>query len=230
MGTGFNVAQSSYLVPNIVLYQVLSVDMVDIEWMYGMFHVSWTNFSFNRTHLGIVLPYTASLWLITLFMCTHKWYRIDIQCHKQFHLKPKAAINYTEISSLICKTILIFNEHNFQYNSLYAKFTDIKNLPVVQSLTVKFRGNNCSLMTSCARWLVHGTEIMTYAETVSSWFLLNLKCFKLRETYYRNMRHLLPFLVIWRSKACCITTFSYIITLVCICNVWKNMLGVGFSI
>ena len=37
----------------------------------------------------------------------------------------KAAINYIEISSLICK--IIFNEHNFQYNLLYAKFTDIKN-------------------------------------------------------------------------------------------------------
>ena len=28
---------------------------------------------------------------------------------------PKAAIQYTEISSLIRKTILIFNEHNFQF-------------------------------------------------------------------------------------------------------------------
>ena len=30
----------------------------------------------------------------------------------------------------------------------------------------------------------HGKEIMTYAETVPSWFLLNLKVSKLRETYY----------------------------------------------
>ena len=30
----------------------------------------------------------------------------------------------------------------------------------------------------------HGTEIMTYIETVPSWFLLNLKVSKLRETYY----------------------------------------------
>ena len=29
---------------------------------------------------------------------------------------PKAAIKYTEISSLIRKIILILNEHNFQYN------------------------------------------------------------------------------------------------------------------
>ena len=41
---------------------------------------------------------------------------MEIQCHKGFHLKPKAAINYTEISSRICKTISIFNEHNFQSN------------------------------------------------------------------------------------------------------------------
>ena len=39
-----------------------------------------------------------------------------------FHLKPNAVINYTEISSLVSKTILIFNKHNFQYNSLYVKF------------------------------------------------------------------------------------------------------------
>ena len=36
-------------------------------------------------------------------MCTLKWLSsIEIQCHKGFHLKPKAAINCTEISSLIC--------------------------------------------------------------------------------------------------------------------------------
>ena len=38
---------------------------------------------------------------------------------------PKAAINYTEISSLICKTILILNERNFQYNLLYVKIADM---------------------------------------------------------------------------------------------------------
>ena len=42
-------------------------------------------------------------------------------------IKPKAAINCTKILSLICKTILIFNEHSFQYDLLYAKFTDIKS-------------------------------------------------------------------------------------------------------
>ena len=52
---------------------------------------------------------------------------IEIQCQEGSHLKPKATINYTEISSLICKTILIFNEHNFQYYSLYEKFTDVKS-------------------------------------------------------------------------------------------------------
>ena len=36
---------------------------------------------------------------------------IKIQCHKRFHLKPKAAINCIEISSVICKTILIFNSY-----------------------------------------------------------------------------------------------------------------------
>ena len=62
-------------------------------------------------------------------MCTLKLLlSIEIQCHKGFHLKPKAAINNTEISSLICKTILIFNEHNFQY------------LLVVCNPTVKFFG------------------------------------------------------------------------------------------
>ena len=52
----------------------------------------------------------------------------EIQCHEGFHLKPKAAINNTEISSLICKTVLVFNEHNFQY------------LLVVRSPIVKFFG------------------------------------------------------------------------------------------
>ena len=28
-------------------------------------------------------------------------------------------MNYTEISSFICKTISIFDEHNFQYNSRF---------------------------------------------------------------------------------------------------------------
>ena len=53
---------------------------------------------------------------------------MEIQCHKGFPLKPKAAINNTENSSLICKKILIFNEHNFQY------------LLVVRSPIVKFFG------------------------------------------------------------------------------------------
>ena len=76
-------------------------------------------------------------------MCKLKsLYSIEIQCHKRFHLKPKAAINYTEISSLICKTILIFNEHDFQNYSLYAKFTNKKlNVNIFEySPAVKFLG------------------------------------------------------------------------------------------
>ena len=53
-------------------------------------------------------------------MYTLKWlYRIEIQCHKRIHLKPNAAINYREISSVIYETIFILNKHNFQYKSLY---------------------------------------------------------------------------------------------------------------
>ena len=49
------------------------------------------------------------LWLIALLMCTLEWSSsLELQCHKKFHLKPKAAINYTEISPLIC--------HWYQYN------------------------------------------------------------------------------------------------------------------
>ena len=60
-------------------------------------------------------------------MCTLKLlYSIEIQFHERFHLKPKAAIDSSETSSPVCKTI--FNGHNFQYNSLSAKFTDIKKL------------------------------------------------------------------------------------------------------
>ena len=36
--------------------------------IYGMFHVSWTTFSVNITHLGMVLPYITWLWLITFPM------------------------------------------------------------------------------------------------------------------------------------------------------------------
>ena len=64
-------------------------------------------------------------------MCTLKWLSdTEIQCHKGFHLKPKTANNNTEISSLICKTILIFTKHNFQY------------LLVVRSPTVELFGES----------------------------------------------------------------------------------------
>ena len=96
---------------------------------YSMFHVPWTTFKFSGNQLRTVSAYVMWLWLITLLMRTIKWLSsIKIQCHKGFHLKPKAAINNTEISSPICKTILIFNEHNFQY------------LLLVRSPTVKFFG------------------------------------------------------------------------------------------
>ena len=95
----------------------------------SMFHVTWTTFKFNRKQLGTVSAYVMWLWLIALLMWTLKWLSsVEIQYHKGFHLKPKAAINNTEISSLICKTILIFSEHNSQY------------LLVVRSPTVKFFG------------------------------------------------------------------------------------------
>ena len=89
---------------------------------------------------------------------------MEIQCHKGFYLKHKAAINNTKISSLICGTILIFNEHNFQY------------LLVVSSPTMKFFGESFfanDLMGTLIT--LHGKENMTNAETVPSWFLLNLK-------------------------------------------------------
>ena len=92
-----------------------------------MFHATWTTFKFNRNQLGTVSAYAMWPWLIALLMWTLKWLSsIEIQCHKGFYLKPKAAISSIEISSLICKTISIFNEHNFQY------------LHVVHSPTVKF--------------------------------------------------------------------------------------------
>ena len=80
--------------------------------IYSMFHVTWTTFSFNRTHLGMVSSYIMWLWQFNLLMPTLEWlHSIETQCRKRFHLKPKTAISYTEISLMICKTILIFSEH-----------------------------------------------------------------------------------------------------------------------
>ena len=91
------------------------------------------------------------LWIITLLMYTcERLYSIEIQCQKRFHLKPKAAINCTEISSLICKTILIFQWTHFQYNSIYAKFTDIKSWIFTYSnmvIQLNLLESNFSLMT-----------------------------------------------------------------------------------
>ena len=84
----------------------------------------------------------TTLALVTFAFCSHgeklprqlrrahsSDYRVqNFNAINRFHLKPKAAINSTEISSLIRKTILIFNEHNFQH------------LLVVRSPTVKFLG------------------------------------------------------------------------------------------
>ena len=66
---------------------------------------------------------------------------IEIQRHKRLNFKPKAAIIYTEISSLIYKTDLIFNEHQF-FSTIH--FTEgqlsIVSLPVIRSSTVESIG------------------------------------------------------------------------------------------
>ena len=74
------------------------------QWeIYSMFYVIWATFIFNTDWLGTVSAYVMWLWLISLFMCTIKWLSsIEIQCNKRFHSKPKAAIGYAEISSLVC--------------------------------------------------------------------------------------------------------------------------------
>ena len=77
--------------------------------IYSMFNVIWTTFKFNRNRLGTVSAYVIWLWIISPLLCTFKWLSsIEMQCHKGLHLKPKAAINYAEISSLFC--------HWYQYN------------------------------------------------------------------------------------------------------------------
>ena len=85
------------------------------------------------------------------------------ECHKGFHLKPKAAINNTEIWSLIWK--------QFQF-SMNTSFSIYLWSVVWQWNSLE---SNFSLMTWWARWLLHRTEIMTNAETVPIWFLLNLE-------------------------------------------------------
>ena len=70
---------------------------------YSMFHIIWTTFSSNRAHMGII---SRDYGQYPSHVHTKWLYSVEIQCHKRFHLKSKAAINYTEI--------LIFNEHNFQ--------------------------------------------------------------------------------------------------------------------
>ena len=79
---------------------------------------------------------------------------MEIQCNKGFHLKPKAAINNTEISSLICKTILI------SMNTVFSIY--------LLSLVLQWNSleSNFSLMIWWTHWLLHGTEIMTNVETV----------------------------------------------------------------
>ena len=139
-----------------------------------MLHVTWTTFKFkfNKNELGMVSAYAMWLWLIALLMCTFKWLSsIEIQCHKGFHLNPKAAINYTEISSLIC--------HRYWYNG--GKHDWRLSSHLIPSnlwsfvLQWNFLESNFSLMIHWARWFLHNTELMTYADTVPSWFLLNLK-------------------------------------------------------
>ena len=43
------------------------------------------------------------------------------------------------------------------------------------SPTMNSLESNFTLMTKCTCWLLHATEIVSYAETVPSWFLLSLK-------------------------------------------------------
>ena len=66
---------------------------------------------------------------------SRKWITISdyivynsIQWYKRFNLEPKAAINCTDILILIL--ILIFNEHNFQYNSLHFEVYWYKKLNI----------------------------------------------------------------------------------------------------
>ena len=157
----------------------ISLSQVRVSWStsrinnYGMFHVTWTTFKFNRNQLGMVSAYVMWLWLIALLMCTLKWLsNIEIRCHKGFHLKPKAAINNTEISSLICKTIL------FSMNTIFSIYlwSVVRPWNSLES--------NLSLMTWWARWLLHGKEIMINAKIVPSWFPLNLKVIQITWKYY----------------------------------------------
>ena len=79
---------------------------------------------------------------IAFLMCTLKRSSsTEIQYHKGFHLKPKAAINYTEISSFTCK------KNQFSMNTIFSMMGEnmIKTeqpsdaiLLVVHSPTVKF--------------------------------------------------------------------------------------------
>ena len=149
----------------LISMQILSNAPLIVRWKhhyaliiltYSMFHVTWTTFKFNRNQLRTVSAYVIWLWLIAFLMCTLKWLSsIEVQCRKRFNLKPKAAIDNTEISSLICKTILIFNKHRFQYLLVVPQWNSLES--------------NFSLMTWWTRWLLCGTEITTKAETVPCW-------------------------------------------------------------
>ena len=140
-----------------------------------MFHATWTTSKFSRIRLGTVSAYVMWLWLIALLMCALKWLSsTEIQCHKGFHLKPKAVVNYLEISSLIC--------HWYWYNGgKYDWRLSSRLIPSdLWSFILQWNSleSNFSLMTYWARWLLHRTELMTYAETVPSWFPLSLNYVK----------------------------------------------------
>ena len=102
------------------------MQLVKKLYVYSMFHINWTIFKFNRNQLGTVSACHVTLANCLCYVHTQVTIEYRNSVLKEFHLKPNAAINKTKISSLICKTILIFNEHNFQY------------LIVVHSPTVKF--------------------------------------------------------------------------------------------
>ena len=89
---------------------------------YNLFHINWTTFNFNRSHLGMVSIQVTCLLLLAFLMCTFKWlYRVEIQCHKWFHLKPNAVINQPAISSFTYGRKLIFNDCTFRHCSFYSR-------------------------------------------------------------------------------------------------------------
>ena len=105
---GLNLLIPRFLVPTLDTKGIEHLQLFKYFFAYSMFHVTWTTFKFNRNQLGTVSAYLMWIWLIALLMCTLKWLSsIEIQRHtKGFNLKRKAAVNYTEILSLIDTNIM----------------------------------------------------------------------------------------------------------------------------